>query len=369
MPTPVIFPLLNPNEPEALLAALHVQEGQYIKSGDPLCTLETTKSTAEMEAETNGYVIGLRFGMGETVRAGDLLCTLAETPEWRPPDVQILQGKISANAAQPSEMPAGLRISQPALTLARQLGIPLETLPAGPLITESLVRSLSDRGIVPLSGAPHSDFDPMAIVVYGGGGHGKTMIELLRALDGYSLVGVLDDGLPAGGSILDVPLLGGGEMLAELHYQGVRLAANAVGGIGNVSIRIQIFRRLAQAGFVCPALAHPRAYVEPSAVLSPGVQIFPYAYIGSDTRLGFGTIVNTGAIVSHDCVLGDYINISPGAILAGEVQVGERVLIGMGATINLQVKIGKGARIGNNATVKSDVPEGAVVRAGSVYPG
>ena len=68
--TPVILPLLNPNEPEALLAALHVQEGQSVHIGDPLCTLETTKSTADVSAEANGYVAGLRFQAGQTVQAG-----------------------------------------------------------------------------------------------------------------------------------------------------------------------------------------------------------------------------------------------------------------------------------------------------------
>ena len=54
MPVEVTIPLLNPNEPEALLAALHVSEGQQVSTGDPLCTLETTKSTAELQAESDG---------------------------------------------------------------------------------------------------------------------------------------------------------------------------------------------------------------------------------------------------------------------------------------------------------------------------
>ena len=166
-----------------------------------------------------------------------------------------------------------------------------------------------------------------------------------------------------------LPVLGGCEALAGLYAQGVRLAVNAVGVIGNVAVRIKVFGKLAEAGFNCPAIVHPTAFVEASALLSAGVQVFPHAYIGSEARVGFGGIVNTGAIISHDCDLGEVVNISPGAILAGEVQVGARVLVGMGATINLQARIGPGARIGNGATVKSDVPENGVVRAGGVWPG
>lgn len=373
MSVPVTIPLLNPNEPEALLAALHIGAGQYVAAGTMLCTLETTKSTAELSAEVSGFVIGLCCQAGQTVRAGDLFCYLADSPDEPVPAA----GSGSTETAPTSEtatgskqeLPAGLRITQPALALAQQNNLDLGTLPLGPLVTEQIVRAHL-QGTVPRAAfsPPKSAFDPTAVIVYGGGGHGKSLIDLLRSLGTYRIVGVVDDGIAQGESILGLPVLGNRQVLAELYERGVRLAVNAVGGIGNVAIRVKVFQQLAAAGFACPAVVHPAAFVEASAILSPGVQVFPHAYIGSDARIGFGAIVNTGAIVSHDCRLGDYANVSPGAMLAGEVQAGTGVLVGMGATINLQVRLGQGARIGNGATVKTDVPENGVVRAGSVWP-
>lgn len=365
--TPVTFPLLNPNEPEALLAALHVQEGQRVASGDLLCTLETTKSAADLLAEQAGYVVGLRSQQGQTVRAGEILCYLAEEANWTPPAApEVLTEEIMTSLED--ALPEGLRITQPALALVRQLGVELGRLPTDRLVTESVVRSTQSKPSSLSLAPPASAFDARAIVVYGGGGHGKTLIDLLRRLGIYQIAGVIDDGLPAGAQVLGLPVLGGAEVLPELHRQGIRLAVNAVGGIGNLAIRVQVFSRLAEAGFVCPAVIHPSAVVEASARLSPGVQVFALAYVGSEARVGFGGIVNTGSILSHDCTLGDYVNISPGAILAGEVQVGPGTLVGMGATVNLQVKIGAGARIGNGATVKADVPEKGIVRAGAIWP-
>ena len=362
MPIPVTIPLLNPNEPEARLAALHVREGQRVAAGDLLCTLETTKSAADLPAEQAGYVIGLRGEQGQVMQAGERLCYLAEEASWAPPAAET----APASEERP---PEGLRITQPALALARQLGVELQHLPVDRLVTESVVRSLLSKPSAGLNLAPPaSAFDSLAIVVYGGGGHGKTLIDLLRRLGTYRIVGVIDDGLPAGTQVLGLPVLGGAEILPGLHERGIRLAVNAVGGIGNLATRLQVFRRLAEAGFVCPAVVHPSAVVEASATLSAGVQVFAQAYVGSEARVGFGGIVNTGAILSHDCHLGDYVNISPGAILAGEVQVGSGALVGMGATVNLQVKIGAGARIGNGATVKADVPEKGIVRAGTIWP-
>jgi sugar O-acyltransferase (sialic acid O-acetyltransferase NeuD family) len=361
----VNIPLINPNEPEALLSALHVSEGQGVEVGALLCTLETTKAAAELTAERAGFVTGLRYKTGQTVRAGDVLCYLADTIGEVPPQPILPESKASDEV----ELPAGLRITQPALALARANRLDLSHFPPGRMVTEADVRAHLDVEAAPDSTPPVTPFDPSAIVVYGGGGHGKSLIDLLRALGTYRIAGVLDDGLSKGDLVLGVPILGGAEALPEVYARGVHLAVNAVGGIGDVSVRIKVFQILAQAGFACPAVAHPSAVIESSASVAPGAQIFPLAYVGSDARLGYGVIVNTGAIVSHDCILGDYTNISPGAVLAGGVQVGNSALVGMGATINLNVKIGAGARIGNGATVKSDVPEKGIVRAGSIWPG
>jgi sugar O-acyltransferase (sialic acid O-acetyltransferase NeuD family) len=369
-PTPVLIPLVNPNEPEAMLAGIHVKEGQHVAVNEVLCTLETTKSTAEVIAETPGYVLGLSLVEGQSVRAGDVFCYLGEVPGQTLPTAP--QTELTASLEQP--IPEGLRITQPALALAREHNIALSTLPSSSLVTETIVRQVL-QSTQPVSqpmefAAPSSAFDPAAIIIYGGGGHGKAVIDMLRTLGTYRIVGIIDDGLPGQGvtSVMGVPILGGAEALPELTLQGICLAANAVGGIGNISIRIKIFERLAEAGFTCPVLVHPSAVVEHSAKLSAGVHVFPLAYVGSEAEIGFGVIINTRAVISHECHVDAYANISPGAILAGQVQVGAAALVGMGATINLQAKIGHLARIGNGATVKSDVPDNGIVRAGTVWP-
>jgi acetyltransferase EpsM len=366
---PVLIPLLNPNEPEARVVSIGVSEGQQVAKGDLLCTLETTKSTAEVTAEAAGYVVGLQVIEGQLVSAGERLCYLAGSPDWRPVEAGVHEEGVHPPQLTPEPgkgMPEGLRITQPALALARQGNLDLGKLPVGPLVTGKMVREMMAGAArtVPLTG----EIDTTSLVIYGGGGHAKSLIDLIRLLGTYQIAGILDDGLEPDGNVMGVPILGGKEVLAEIVNQGIRLAANAVGGIGNIKVRVKIFDRLAQAGFTCPGLVHPSAFVEPSARLSAGSQILSQAYVGSEAQIGFGVIVNTGAVVSHDCILGDYVNVSPGALLAGSVEIEQGVLIGMGATINLAVRVGAGARIGNGATVKEDVPANGIVRAGAVWP-
>lgn len=356
--TPVYVPLVNPNEQESILVQLCIVEGQKVKRGDVLAVFETTKSTLELAADREGYILGLHTKEGDNLAAGKRLCYLSDGKDAvLPKDEPEVE---TQKAAQKAALPGDLRITQPALALARSLGVDPESFPKGKLITEADVRAKGKSLAV--------SADPNALIIYGGGGHAKSLIDLIRSEGRFIIAGIVDDGVPAGTYVMGVQVLGGSDILVELRQKGINLAVNAVGGIGNITPRLLVYEKLKNAGFTCPTVIHPRAFIETTARIADGGQIFFNAYVGSDAVVGYGCIINTGAILSHDCVLEDYVNISPGAILAGAVTVQQRTLVGMGVTINLNVKIGAGARIGNSAVVKADVPENGIVRAGMVWP-
>ncbi len=205
------------------------------------------------------------------------------------------------------------------------------------------------------------------ILIYGAGGHAKTVISLLRLL-GWEIAGIVDDSVPAGKLVSGVPILGSAAVLPDLRSDGVADAVNAVGGIGNYAIRWKIFERLKTLDFRFPTLIHPSAFIEDTVTLADGIQVLAQSYISSESSVGFGTLINAGAVISHDGKIGRCVNLSPGALLAGEVTAADFSQIGMGATINLGVRIGERARVGNGATVKSDVPDDGRVYAGTVWP-
>lgn len=205
------------------------------------------------------------------------------------------------------------------------------------------------------------------ILIYGAGGHAKTVISLLRLLD-WDIAGIIDDGVDAGVQISGIPVLGNAEVLPKLRADGIDQAVNAVGGIGNYAVRWKIFGRLQQLDFSFPTLIHPAAFVEDTVRLAEGIQVLAQSYISSESTVGFGTLINAGVIISHDGMIGKCVNLSPGALLAGQVTVEDFAQIGMGVTVNLGVTVGTRARVGNGATVKGDVPAEGRVYAGTVWP-
>ena len=210
--------------------------------------------------------------------------------------------------------------------------------------------------------------DESTILLFGGGGHGKTLIHLVREMDSYQVGGIVDANIPAGSRVMDLPVFGGDDLLEELYIAGFREAANGIGGIGNVDARLHAFEKMTKAGFSFPTLVHPTAWIEPSATLSAGVQVLPLSYVGTESTIGFGSLLNAHVVVSHDCHIGECVNLSPGALLAGGVKIQDHAQIGMGVTINVNITIGARARVGNGATIKADVPPGGRVYAGQTWP-
>lgn len=215
---------------------------------------------------------------------------------------------------------------------------------------------------------PKFAFDASKVIIYGGGGLSKMIIESVRVLGCYQIVGIIDDNIPKGTDIIGSPVLGGAEVLPELYQSGVRMAVNSVGGIGNYRVRLNVFQQLAEAGFICPAIVHPSAHVDPSARLEAGVLVLAMSYVSGNAIVGMGSLINNSVVVSHDCVLGVCTSLSPGAMTAGEVIIEDFAQIGMNVTVNIGVRVGRECLIGNGATIKKDVPPGTRVYAGSIWP-
>jgi sugar O-acyltransferase (sialic acid O-acetyltransferase NeuD family) len=360
----ILVPLLNANEPEARLVHIYFKDGQAIEKGALLFTIETTKASADIESPETGFVRLLAIE-GDTVAVGDRLAVIIEAVNETVENTR--RGDIYVTPPETASQET-MRITKPARKLAESLGVDLATLPTGQLVTEKVVRQADGATKIVDFGIPPSE--KPYLLIFGGGGHAKAIMDMIKQINSYAIAGILDDDeLLTGKQVLGIQVLGTRVLLPMLVKQGVILAANGVGGIIDIGVRVQIFELLESAGFKFPALIHPRSTVEPSAKIGEGIQVFANAYVGSEAVLHPMCMVNTNAVVSHDCEIGSYTHIAPGALLAGNVHVGERTLVGMGVTTAIGVRIGSGVRIGNGAIVLADVPDKMVIQAGRYWVG
>ena len=197
------------------------------------------------------------------------------------------------------------------------------------------------------------------MVIIGAGGHGKVVLDILRAAGQHKPVGFLDaDPALTDSYVCGVPVLGSINAIATLRRQRIRRALIA---IGDNRTRLHYAALLAEQGIELVNAIHPTAFVSPTAILGKNVVVAARAAVGTEARLGDSVIVNTSAVVDHECDIGDGAHVCPAAALAGRVRVGRGAFIGAGARVIQCRAVGDYATVGAGAVVIRDVSNEATV--------
>lgn len=190
------------------------------------------------------------------------------------------------------------------------------------------------------------------VVIYGAGGHGRVILDILRCQGTHRVVGWIDD--QATGSRLGLPVLGGLTRLAE----DVPRDTEIILAIGENSRRERLSVEVQSLGFRLAVAVHPSARLGESVELGPGTVVMAQAVLNPGARAGENVIVNTAATVDHDCVLDDLVHLGPGVHLAGSVQVGRSTQLGIGTSVIQNIRIGRNVVVGAGAVVLQDIPDG-----------
>lgn len=199
------------------------------------------------------------------------------------------------------------------------------------------------------------------IIIIGGGGHARVLMEIIKMSGQYEIEGILDPQLNPGLKISGVTVLGNDDLLEDLFNKDIKNACVAVGSIKNNERREMIYIRVKQAGFSVPFLIHPNATTSKNIKISEGVQIMAGVIIQRDCIIAENSIVNTGSIVEHDCYIGRHVHICPGTVISGGCEISEGAFIGAGTTIIQGIKIGKNATVAAGSVVIKDVPDNSKV--------
>lgn len=186
-----------------------------------------------------------------------------------------------------------------------------------------------------------------SVILIGGGGHAKVIIDCIQA-SGSRVAGILDDGIPAGTSILGVPVLGKIEDYTKYPEHPFMVA------IGSNSVRKRLAQELPVQWYTA---VHPSAVVSRYASVGAGTVVMPRAVINPGALVGAHCIINTGAVVEHDNRIADFVHLSPAVSLGGSVSIGEETHVGIGAAVRNNINICGGCTIGAGAVVVKDISE------------
>jgi sugar O-acyltransferase (sialic acid O-acetyltransferase NeuD family) len=202
--------------------------------------------------------------------------------------------------------------------------------------------------------------DRKKLLLIGGGGHCKSVLDSLLGTGNYSNIGIVDVKDNIGKSIMDVPVIGCDDELERLYMKGYSYAFVSIGSVGNPKLRIKIFQKLESIGFEIPNIIDPSANISKRVSLAVGIYIGKNTVINVGTSIGKGAIINTASTVEHECNIGEFVHIASGTVLCGEVQIGNFTHVGAKSVVKQQVKVGVNTLIGMGSVVLNDVSDGVI---------
>lgn len=185
------------------------------------------------------------------------------------------------------------------------------------------------------------------IILIGGGGHCKSVIDVIEQQAKYHIAGIVDKKELIGTEVLGYKIIGSDEDLPSLQKQ-FPLAIITIGQIKSNTVRVKLFETLKKLGFNMPVIISPLSYVSRHASVDEGTVVMHGAIVNPHAKIGKNCIINSKALIEHDAVVEDNCHISTGAIINGGVVVKANTFFG------------------SNATSKEYITIDAFIKAGSV---
>lgn len=196
------------------------------------------------------------------------------------------------------------------------------------------------------------------ILLIGGGGNCKQVIDCILNMNQYSDLGIVEKDAEIFTEYADITVVGSDKDLPMLLEDGWTEAFISLGSVGNTDTRRKLFDMAKNIGYTMPVIVDPSAIISRGVEIGEGSWIQKGAIIDADVKIGKGVIVNKGVIISHDCEIGDFVHLSPGSIALGSVKIGNDTHIGAGTTVRQQITIGNNVMIGMGSVVVKDIPSG-----------
>ena len=187
------------------------------------------------------------------------------------------------------------------------------------------------------------------IILIGGGGHCKSVIDVIEQEARFEIAGIIDKPELLGSKILGYSVIGNDFDLKNLAKK-YKNALITVGQIKSALVRIKLYNLIIKAGFILPSIVSPNAYISKHSKIGNGTIIMGNVIVNANTSIGDNCIINSKALIEHDCLVSNHCHISTNAVINGGVKIGPKCFIGSNVTTK------------ENTTIK----ENSFIKAGSI---
>ena len=197
---------------------------------------------------------------------------------------------------------------------------------------------------------PYTNNMKREIVIYGCGGHARSIVNSLLRNNPAEKILLVDDNARDNESIMGVSCM---------KENGSQLSHFIV-GIGDNTVRTRIYTEKINAGQVPVNVKAKSSNIAFNSQFGEGNFVAEFAYVGPEAKIGNNCILNTGSIIEHEVFVGDNVHVAPHATVCGRCNIGNNVFVGAGAIVIDKINVCDTAIIGAGAVVIHDIIESGV---------
>lgn len=197
------------------------------------------------------------------------------------------------------------------------------------------------------------------IAIYGAGHLGRQVYHHLRhhCVDSARVLGFIDDTQEPGREVID-----GQRSLGSLE---AAVSSPALGpaavqlvfaiGYSNMAQRRAALDRVLRAGYSLFTVVHPRALVEPGAIVGQGCVVLAGAVIDQQVVVGEACFIDINVRLTAGTRVGRNNYFSSGTATGSRVRIGNDCFFGMDCTVTTDVQMGSNLFVNAKTLVPRDV--------------
>ena len=192
------------------------------------------------------------------------------------------------------------------------------------------------------------------LILIGGGGHCKSVIEVIELEDKFEIAGIIDLPGKLNSEISGYKILWNDSDIESLVKKNYHFIIT-LGQIKSAASRVKLFGKLQILKANMPVIISPLAFVSKHSIIGKGTVVMHHAIVNSGVKTGINCILNSKSLLEHDVEIGNHCHISTNSVINGETKIGEMVFVGSGSVINNNLSIHSNTVIGSGSVVIKNI--------------
>lgn len=203
----------------------------------------------------------------------------------------------------------------------------------------------------------------MILGIYGAGGLGKEVLELVNQINKekqrWAEIVFIDDVNP-NRKVKNHNVYSYKDVTSKYKTNELEFVI----GVGEPFFRREFYNKIISDGYNLPVLIHPDAHIPEDSVIKSGAIVFNTSYISCNIEVGENSYIHQLTSIGHGSKIAPHCVISNHVSIAGDCKIGDATYIATGVMIKQKVSVGSDTIIGMGAGVFKDI-ENDVVALGT----